>query len=40
VIFQTAKASPADISEGLQAGAHYYLSKPFDEDVLLSVIKK
>jgi CheY-like chemotaxis protein/anti-sigma regulatory factor (Ser/Thr protein kinase) len=39
VIFQTAKASPADISEGLQAGAHYYLSKPFDEDVLLSVIK-
>jgi len=39
VIFQTAKTSVADISEGLQAGAHYYLTKPFDEDVLLSVVK-
>ncbi len=39
VIFQTAKASVTDISEGLNAGAFYYLTKPFEEDVLLSVIK-
>jgi len=39
VIFQTAKSSQAEIAEGLEAGAHYYLTKPFDEAVLLSVIK-
>ncbi len=39
VIFQTAKACVKDISEGLNAGAFYYLTKPFDEDVLLSVVK-
>jgi len=38
VIFQTAKASVADISEGLNAGAFYYLTKPFEEEVLLSVV--
>ena len=39
VIFQTAKTSQTDIAEGLEAGAHYYLTKPFAEKVLLSVIK-
>jgi len=39
VIFQTAKVSPEEISEGLNAGAHYYITKPYDECVLLSVIK-
>lgn len=39
VIFQTAKASVSDIAEGLNAGAFYYLTKPFEEDVLLSVVK-
>jgi len=39
VIFQTAKASVTDISDGLNAGAFYYLTKPFEEDVLLSVVK-
>jgi len=39
VIFQTAKTNQADITESLEAGAHYYLTKPFDEVVLLSVIK-
>lgn len=39
VIFQTAKAGAADIAEGLNAGAYYYLTKPFEEDVLLSVTK-
>jgi CheY-like chemotaxis protein len=39
VIFQTAKTSTKDITVGLEAGAHYYLSKPFDEKLLLSVVK-
>jgi len=39
VIFQTAKAAEADIAEGLKAGAFYYLTKPFEEEVLLSVVK-
>jgi len=39
VIFQTAKAAESDISEGLKAGAFYYLTKPFEEEVLLSVVK-
>jgi len=39
VIFQTAKASVSDIAEGMNAGAYYYLTKPFEEEVLLSVTK-
>ncbi len=39
VIFQTAKASTSDIAEGMNAGAYYYLTKPFEEEILLSVIK-
>ncbi len=39
VIFQTAKASVSDVSKGLNAGAFYYLTKPFSEEILLSVVK-
>jgi len=39
VVFQTAKSSVKDISEGIEAGAYYYLTKPFNEEVLLAVIK-
>jgi len=39
VIFQTAKASVSDIAKGINAGAYYYLTKPFDAEVLLSVTK-
>jgi CheY-like chemotaxis protein/anti-sigma regulatory factor (Ser/Thr protein kinase) len=38
VILQTAMAAKEEILEGLQAGAYYYLTKPFDEDMLLSVL--
>ncbi|MCB1801962.1 MAG: response regulator [Gammaproteobacteria bacterium] len=38
VILQTALAAKQEILEGLQAGAYYYLTKPFDEDMLLSVL--
>lgn len=38
VILQTALAAKEEILEGLQAGAYYYLTKPFDEVMLLSVL--
>jgi CheY-like chemotaxis protein/anti-sigma regulatory factor (Ser/Thr protein kinase) len=38
VILQTAMAAKEEMLEGLQAGAYYYLTKPFDEDMLLSVL--
>ncbi len=38
VILQTAMSSQENIIEGLEAGAYYYLTKPFEEDMLLSVI--
>ncbi|MDH3355482.1 MAG: response regulator [Chromatiales bacterium] len=40
VIFQTAKSSRDDILEGMRAGAFYYLTKPFEEDMLLSVVSR
>ena len=38
VILQTAAASPKEIQEGIDAGAFYYITKPFNEEVLLSVV--
>jgi CheY-like chemotaxis protein len=38
VILQTAMAAKEEILEGLKAGAYYYLTKPFDEQMLLSVL--
>lgn len=37
VILQTALTSPEEIQAGLQAGAHYYLTKPFDNAALLAI---
>lgn len=39
VILQTAKGSTDDIARGIQAGAFYYLTKPFSEDVLISIVR-
>ena len=39
VIFQTAAANPADVAEGLRAGAYYYLTKPFTQEVLLAIVR-
>lgn len=38
VILQTALAGKQEITEGLAAGAYYYLTKPFEEGMLLSVL--
>ncbi|MBL3617412.1 MAG: response regulator [gamma proteobacterium endosymbiont of Lamellibrachia anaximandri] len=39
VIMQTACASKEDIEEGTKAGAYYYLTKPFREEVLVSIVR-
>ena len=39
VIMQTAKEDPENIREGIEAGAFYYLIKPFNRDVLLSIVE-
>lgn len=38
VIMQTALAAEADIAEGLNAGAYYYLTKPFTAEALLAIV--
>ncbi len=38
VIMQTAKSDQADILEGLNGGAYYYLTKPFYPDTLLAIV--
>lgn len=39
VIMQTAKAARNEVLEGLQAGAYYYVTKPFDKATLLAIVK-
>lgn len=39
VIMQTASTKKHEILEGLQAGCYYYLSKPFQKDVFVSIVK-
>lgn len=38
VILQTAASFPEQLAEGLRAGAYYYLTKPFDREVLRAVV--
>lgn len=38
VIMQTAMASSDDAIEGIEAGAYYYVTKPYDASVLLSIV--
>lgn len=38
VILQTARAAREDILEGMKAGAYYYLTKPFEEEMLFSIV--
>lgn len=39
VILETARAGKRDILEGLEAGAFYYLTKPFDKKTLLAIVR-
>lgn len=39
VIMQTAAATPDQVREGLEAGARYYLTKPYEPDALLAIVK-
>jgi len=39
VIMQTAATSPEQVAEGLAAGAHYYLTKPYEPDALLTIVR-
>ncbi len=38
VVMQTAKAENLEVIEGLKAGAYYYLTKPYDGDLLKCVV--
>ncbi|VAW52123.1 hypothetical protein MNBD_GAMMA05-655 [hydrothermal vent metagenome] len=38
VIMQTAKTGRESMLEGLNAGAHYYLSKPYDQPTLVAIV--
>ncbi len=39
VIMQTAATAPNEVVEGIRAGVYYYLSKPYQEETLLTLIK-
>ncbi|MBI4756847.1 MAG: response regulator [Betaproteobacteria bacterium] len=39
VIMQTAAAAPDQVREGLEAGAYYYLTKPFNPDALMAIVR-
>lgn len=39
VIMQTAAGAPDQVREGLAAGAHYYLVKPYERDALLTIVR-
>ncbi len=38
VIMQTAASATNEVKEGIDAGVFYYLTKPFDEDILISIV--
>jgi DNA-binding response OmpR family regulator len=39
VIMQTAKSDNQDIVDGLKAGAYHYLTKPYDGDLLKTIVR-
>ena len=39
VIMETALAREKDVQDGLEAGAYYYLTKPFSKKTLLAIVK-
>lgn len=39
VIMQTAATAPDQVREGIEAGAYYYLSKPYEPETLLALVR-
>ena len=39
VIMQTAANQPKDVMEGNQSGIYYYLTKPYEQETVISLIK-
>ncbi len=39
VIMQTAASAPEQVKEGLAAGAFYYLTKPYEPEALISIVR-
>jgi len=39
VIMQTAASSPDQVREGIEAGAYYYLTKPYEPKTLLAIVR-
>lgn len=39
VIMQTASALSVDVEEGIRAGAYYYLTKPYDTQMLIGIVR-
>lgn len=39
VIMQTAAAAPDQVREGIEAGAYYYLAKPYEPETLLAIVR-
>lgn len=39
VIMQTAASAPEQVREGLEAGAYYYLTKPYEPEALISIVR-
>ena len=39
VIMQTAANQPKDVIEGKTTGVYYYLSKPFESEIVLSIVR-
>lgn len=39
VIMQTAAASPQQMAEGIKAGVYYYLTKPYEDEMLLGIVR-
>ena len=39
VIMQTAAAEKDQVLAGIRAGVYYYLTKPYDKDIMLSIVK-
>jgi sigma-B regulation protein RsbU (phosphoserine phosphatase) len=39
VIMQTGAATPENVAQGIQAGVYYYLTKPYQEQALLSLVR-